>query len=426
MRNFNVGMKSRTNRGSALLMTVIYSTLLLMVATASCYTTMQQARFSGRSIAWQQALGLAEAGAESAMAELNRTDAKWVGWSASGGGYVLNSTVNDQKSSPIGTFAVTVTNAASANPIIVSKGIVPGSTGPTISRTIKVRAINNLTRSPFGEFPIFSMSTIMNNSNSLMDSYDSTLGPYNVNGNKGANAHIGAVSNITMNSNAKIYGNIQAGGTIVSNSNILITGQKLPQNAPTPPPAFPLQNFNAAKLNHDNDKIQIVDKKGVISYPKPATNGSILVDTNTTLVFPPGTYVLKGITANSGTEIKVDPAGQVKLYLDNPGAAALLLNSNTTLNANTQNPYNFQLFIKSGSFTMNSNVTLYAGIYAPDADIIFNSNGDFYGGLVAKSITWNSNINFHADTKLNQPAAGGASGGGGAYADWWIEKSPMS
>ena len=73
---------------------------------------------------------------------------------------------------------------------------------------------------------------------------------------------------------------------------------------------------------------------------------------------------------------------------------------------------------------MNSNVVMYAGIYAPDADVMFNSNGDFYGGLVAKSITWNSNMNFHADTQLNQPAGG--AGGNGAYADWWVEKTPMS
>ena len=304
-----------------------------MVSAASCYTTMQQARYSGRSIAWQQALGLAEAGAESAMAELNRTDTKWVGWSGSAGTYTVTNTVNDKALSPVGTFTVTVTNAASANPIIQSKGTVSNLMGRGISRTVKVRAINNLTRSPFGEFPIFSMSTIINNSNSLIDSYNSTLGLYDVNGNKGSNANVGAIGNVLMNSNAKIYGNLQAGGLITANSNILISGSKLAQNAPTPPPGFPLENFNAAKSNNNNDKIQIVDSNGTISYPKPATNGSILLNTGSKLVFPPGTYVLKSIQTNSNTEINVDPTGQVRLYLDNPGSSAMLLSSNTDLNS---------------------------------------------------------------------------------------------
>lgn len=414
-------------RGSALATAVIFSALILLVVTGSVSTTVYQARSQGRSLAYKQALALAEAGADHAVAELNA--GSWSGWSTSGANRVLsNKQLTDASGNNMGTYTVTVYNAASANPRIDSVGKATYANTGTVLRRLVVPAKGNSAPSFFGPYGVYSAGNIEVNANARTDGYDSSVGAYGVNGNKGLSHNVAAVGYADLKANSYV-GNIQTGGNIFTDNNNAKMTSKSPYNMPTAPPPFPDTELAAAKVTNNNANIKVYsfqgNKETLVKTGIP-TNGAfnfngLNVNGTMRIKMPAGTYYINTLQINSNAEIIND--GPVKIFMD-PGAGqtALHMNSNTSMNAVGANPKpsDLQLFIKSGNVNFNSNFKIYAGIFAPNTKFHhFNSQSYLYGAIVAGDIKMNSNAGIYVDKSMM--STGAASG---YMALSWTEMQP--
>lgn len=418
------------SRGSALLIAVILSGVILLIAASSASLITLQNRNAGRSTSYQMALSTAEAGAEVAMNELNKTSNQWAGWSGNHTAYskTLEPLV-DNLGREIGRYSVTVTNAGTATPSIDSVGIVPVGGSFNQVRRIRIQTSGVPgTTSPFGAWGLFSVGGIEVNSNVLMDSYSSDKGAYHTLLNRTSTAKVGASgklpnSNTSVNlaSNINLLGSVQAAFGITQSSNISILGLLLPNSVPTAPPTYPETEHAAAITSNNNAKAQILDKGKLV---KTGISGDVILDSQKTLVLPAGTYFLNSLTLKSNVNLVTQ--GAVKVFLEKGSSTqnALLLESNVTVNANIApgktyaDPKNLQFFIKSGLVDAKSNVDIYAGIYAPNSITTLESNVKYYGALVGQHLYLKSNVDIHADTTF---ASSGGSSSTGFMAVGWTE-----
>ena len=54
----------------------------------------------------------------------------------------------------------------------------------------------------------------------------------------------------------------------------------------------------------------------------------------------------------------------------------------------------------TGNHNLNSNAEFYGAIYAPKADLTFDSDAHFYGAISAKTVKADSNVQIHYDKAL--------------------------
>ena len=401
-------------RGSALVMVMIFSAIILVIAAASVALVSFQGRQLGRSVAYKQALAMAEAGADRAVAQMNVSGNTWSGWTTSGSNRVLKDQVmKDASGTKIGSFSVTVINATSSSPRIDSTGTAQNGDTGIVKRRIVIPVKGNTTPSFFGPYGVYSTGSITVNSNASTDGYDSSLGPYG-SGNKGLDNSMAAVKNISLGSNCTV-GNVQAGGSVSDDNGHAHYTSLSRNNMPTSPPPFPDAELAAAKAANDNSKIQVYEFKnnaetlkqdgipanGVFNFNNLNVNGTMRIK------IPAGTYYLNKLEINSNADIMI--SGPVKIYMDpGSGQTAIQMNSNTSINAIGTNPLpaNCEFFIKSGSVNFNSNFTIYAGIFAPNSVFQnFNSKTYLYGAIVGSDIGMNSNAHIYTDKSMLQPAS---------------------
>jgi alpha-tubulin suppressor-like RCC1 family protein len=216
------------------------------------------------------------------------------------------------------------------------------------------------------------------NSNTLVDSFQSSLGPYG-----GAN-----VGN---------HGNVRAATSIVLNSGAVVRGTLTP-NSP-------------AGLQ-------------VIQPPGSATRlGNVVVNSGQTLTLQAGSYVASSLTLNGNSSLVVR-GGAVLIWVTG------FLNFNGAANANGV-PANLQ-FLVTGSqdVNVNSGSNLHGILYAPGAHV--NLNAQVFGSVVGDGVSlFNSGGQVHYDqneacivaTPSNAPIAAGSFGScairpGGAVECW--------
>jgi hypothetical protein len=115
----------QNSRGYILLTSLVFTGILLMVSSGLITYTTQYARSERKVIADTQALALAEAAVDKAIAQLNAN-----------GGYT------GETNTPLGggTFTISVSSINSTNKRITATGYIPDNTDPVSTRTIKVTA----------------------------------------------------------------------------------------------------------------------------------------------------------------------------------------------------------------------------------------------------------------------------------------------
>jgi hypothetical protein len=186
---------------------------------------------------------------------------------------------------------------------------------------------------------------------SLIDSYNSSLGPYGGT-NVGDSAIVQAATSITDN------------GGVIKGSQRQGTPSGL---AVVPVPAgainLPLGSGSPGSLNINN------------------AAGDITL--------APGDYVVANVNVNSPGAIKISPAGQVRIWVTGN------LNLGGTENLNGV-PNNLAFLVTSSGFVnVNSGGALYGLIYAPTS--VVNVNSTIFGSVVGSSVTLNSRAAVHFD-----------------------------
>jgi hypothetical protein len=201
------------------------------------------------------------------------------------------------------------------------------------------------------EAVISNIGGVFLNGGSLVDSYQSSAGPYG-------------------GSNVGSAGNVQAATSITKNGGVVrgtLTPNSPPHLAVVPVPV------------------------GAINLPLGSpTPGSLAInDAAHSLTLAPGNYVAANVNVNAPGAINVSPAGQVNVWVTGS------LNLGGTENGNGF-PANLQFLVTgTSSVNLNNAGRLFGIIYAPNAPVMINSS--VFGSVVGSSVILNSGAAVHYD-----------------------------
>ncbi|MHC4263713.1 MAG: DUF7305 domain-containing protein, partial [Planctomycetota bacterium] len=136
------------------------------------------------------------------------------------------------------------------------------------------------------------------------------------------------------------------------------------------------------------------------------------VGKNTALtIVGPATITCDNFEIGSGSEVYIDDsAGPVTIYVEND----FTMNSNTLLAPLSDDPMSLTLNLLSDNildptvdvdFTedlidFESNAIMYGKIYAPNAEVVIDSNFELYGAVAARLLELRSNSRVHYDENL--------------------------
>jgi len=258
----------------------------------------------------------------------------------------------------------------------------------------------------FFQYAAFGADHVLINTNSFVDSYDSTLGSYEsqVNGgNEFALEHgnVGSNGDIVIRSNTQIHGDAIPGpGHVVddSASNTYISGSTDPASAPFPfPPIVPPTITSLGAL---------VGNSTVTLGPGPVHYSSIRMMGGSTLrVVGPTKVVIDDLLMRSNTNLVFDSTnGPIEVY----GTGNFVLNSNTTLQNVTNSAVGVTLLL-SGDNTpprgrnqidIAANSDFIGAIYAPNATCGLPSNFNVYGSIICRNLNLGSYSEVHFDEGL--------------------------
>lgn len=202
--------------GSVLVIALLSITIVAMSLAAYLTIVNNQNRSVARSMIWNSAIPVAEAGVEEALAQLNnRSITNFAGWTASTNGWQMQRSLGDAY------YVVSISTNVSTTPVILASGFVPmigvatGDTnGEHLSRTIRVTTQKNglYARGLVAKSSITWSGNIFTDSFDSLDPAYSNAGRYDSSKRKD-NGSVGANDgNVTMGG-GKIYGSVSTGPT---------------------------------------------------------------------------------------------------------------------------------------------------------------------------------------------------------------------
>jgi hypothetical protein len=125
-------------------------------------------------------------------------------------------------------------------------------------------------------------------------------------------------------------------------------------------------------------------------------NGNIVtIDGQVTL------FVTDGITLDNSAQLKVvstNPKASLTIYL----GGDLICQNGGSINNETAKPNKMKIFGLSGCTQMifKNSTTLYASVYGPNANILFDNSADAYGAVVGKNFQQKNSAAFYYDGSL--------------------------
>lgn len=425
----------RRNQGSVFIVILVVTGLIGVTLASYLHMVSNQNLSIMRSLAWNEAVAVSEAGIEEAMAHLNknRTNRSRDGWTLVGTNVVKEKNLGTQK------YKVYV-DAFAEYPRIVSEGWVrhpqTGLYMPT-PRTVRVSTTNDMI---FAKGLVAKGNIDLSGQNVQSDSFDSGNTNYSTGGKydpakKKAGGDIATNSSVIDSANiwnADIYGKVSTGPG--GNVNI----QKgsigsLAWHAAGKTGAEP--NWTTDDMNvyfPDVDPPSISGVSPTYTVPAqwvygPATIGGFT--TNYNYVVPGGTYVLKnGLNLNNKSMVIQGPtviyiaAGNFSISgvyggitIAPGGSLQIYMNGDSTditgqgIVNKTGNALNFAYWGMPNNDTvkLGGNGEFIGTVYAPQADLFFAGGGagsttDFTGAAVGKSVKLTGHYNFHYDENVGK------------------------
>jgi hypothetical protein len=258
----------------------------------------------------------------------------------------------------------------------------------------------------FFQFAAFGADNVLINTNSFVDSYDSTLGPYNSQvtaGNDFANEHgnVGSNNDIVIRSNTEIHGDAIPGpGHVVDDSatNTYISGSTDPASAPFPFPPIVVPPIASSGA--------LVANSTVTLGPGPVHYSSIRVNGGGGLrIVGPSKVVIDDLLMRSNTNLVFDSTGgPIEVY----GTHNFVMNSNTTIQNVTNSAVGVTLLLSGDNsaprgrdqISLSTNGDFIGAVYAPNASFRMPSNFNLYGSIMCKNLDLASYSEVHFDEGL--------------------------
>jgi hypothetical protein len=414
----NIKNKEKEQAGSALLMALLVALILSTTLGSYLYLVVNERTLAARSLAWNSAIPVAEAGVEEALTQLYYSGTNNLatnGWSRGNDGMY-----HKTRALSSGNYYGTAIQLA-AYPIIWSTGRVSApfaGTNAYISRLLKVTTAQMLT---YGG--IIAKKQITFTGNGYLDSFDSTDANH-------SNPD-GTYNPALRTANAVALSNTNAAGAISLDSNSYIAGTAVTGPGGTVTGTVGdlawVAGSSGVEANHSrNDaNVQINDVAtpsfGSFSIVLPT---SVTVSgTNYDYGVGTGNYVLPSLTLSSKqtlvvngnaviyctstasgcvsitgqSSIYITPGSSLKLYLAGPSQIAGQGAVNATGHASNLLIYG----LPTCTSVLYAGNAMFSGVVnTPEADFSFVGNASACGSFIANTVTVNGNGGVHYDTSL--------------------------
>ena len=386
--------------GMALITVIIITLLLFAIIGSFLFLTTNARIINERYHENLIALGLAEAGVDYAIWEINFGGGDFSGWSGTNPKTTTINNFQDAYSSVYGDIAISVYNPGSHDVAIISQGTLSSITGPTVSRRVRVL----LKEHKLFKYAILAAEIIdINGNENKTDSYDSSLGPY-------GGANIGTNGDIITNGR--------------ENPAISIQGDAAVNGDATTGPGGTISVGGSAELNGTpGDDAEVFMPSVIVpeSLTSLSSGGAISLGSSDSLELFTGNYKYNSLDLTSKAKLILN--GDVNLYFtQNPSIATGAQSQIVVKNGEANIYFNGDVSI-TGQGVLNeggypSNLTFYgtdsvtnislAGIgafygcfYAPTAEYFYISgNSNIYGSVVGKNVSLTGNAAIHYDERL--------------------------
>lgn len=415
--------RPRSERGAVLIVALLVMALLALGVASYLTLNLSTARLARQSYNRNASFHLAEAGAEEALWSFNQSHARnpdaWSGWTVQGSAARRKFDGFDFGGNTRGTIKVYVDNTSpgsGARPHAVALAQVDT---PGLPPGIRMLEITLSRRSFFANGIVARDRVKFSGTNTSVDSWNSDPDnnsataaiPYSaaVRNDRGSIATL-AIENIAMLVNqADVWGYAATGGGAPEvGTHGSIRGASTPADVVIDP-ARVSTDFSAdlPLVTAPVDGTPIATLGATLGTAGTATrwrigsislNGkqSLTILGDVTLILTASTGSALDVTGNASIVI---PAGSsLTVYVE----ADLKVAGNGIANGNTR-PASCRIYGTHASdqkVHVAGNGALKAVIYAPNADVQVNGNGDILGAVVGREVTFTGNADFHYDESL--------------------------
>jgi Tfp pilus assembly protein PilX len=230
----------------------------------------------------------------------------------------------------------------------------------------------------------------------LVDSFDSGIGPYDQTANSGLHGNVGANGDVEIDYNSTVDGEVQAGAGIFPSSGVTVTGTETSNLSPNSTDAgvpFPTVT------------------------PGVTPMGALTVPANGTVTLTAGKYYYTNIKMGDNAKL-LTTGGPVTIYVTGPPvdwtSRLADLGMNVTMGA--QPGTQLQIIAKSdpslvtrsdGSqvdylqFVAQDGFRLYGSLYGKNTDIYLGYNSQVYGSIIGRTVQARSGSNIHFDQAMS-------------------------
>jgi hypothetical protein len=410
--------------------------------TLASYLTLVSSQNASvmRSLSWNHAVAVAEAGVEEALTQLHYTGITnlWASnWKkldnglyykrcALGNGTYTDVTIRPVEPPVIISTAFVPAPLSPASQMGMILGLASSSSQPASALKRKIQ-VNTAREALFTKAMLAKGQIDLNGNNVTTDSFDSTTIEGSTNGKydpakRRANGDVatnsGLVDSFKMG-NANIMGHVSTGprGTISIGSNGSVGDKKWvledrktgiqpgyssdDMNVEFPdvvlPPGTPTIVYSGS-YSQGNTNYNYVLKGSATEqtfFKTSSLNGKVYVSGNVQL------WITDSFNMSGGDLIYLAPGANLKLYV---GAASATLSGQGISNPGSALNFQYYGLNSNTSLTFSGNGAFTGTIYAPYANFNLKGSGsnlnDFIGASVSKTVTMTGNFNFHYDEAL--------------------------
>lgn len=400
-------------RGNVLMVTVFTTSIMGVMLAAFLTHTSNQNQHTIRSLSWNAAVPVMEAGVEEALTHLYQNHESGLGsdgWFPFGNVYF--------KKRDLGS-SVVVVGISNVNPPVVyawARVPIPGKTGQFAKRSVVLHTRNE---GLFARGLVAKEAIVLNGNNVKVDSFDSsdpsasTGGQYDPAKRKD-NGHVATnlgIVNALSTGNATIFGTVATGpgGSVGIGSNGSVGNAAwIASGAAGVQPGKSNDDMNVSFPDVSTPPAGIylpspgsgvpvtIGSSG--NYIMSGLSGSLLIGSNANV----NLLVTDAINITGQKSIEIEPGGSLNLYMS---GSTTKIAGNGVVNAGG-NATNFAYWgtPSNTSVSINGNGTFSGIIYAPQADLTLNGGGsgvdDVSGASVSRTARLNGNFQFHYDENL--------------------------
>jgi hypothetical protein len=423
---------AKTARGSVLIVALLITALIALAIGSYVNLNLSSSRLAKRTLNGYAGLNLGEAGIEEGLWSINRSAAgdlsAWNSWTQSGGAAWHKFTDFELDPGTLGSVKVYVDQFSppvGARPKVIALAAVERSGEAPVTKMLEVTLRR---RSYFANGIVAKNKLVFHGANTSVDSWNSDpdRNPLTAPVDYSAAVRIdhgsiaagsSAVNALSVN-NAQVWGfaatggaqpQLLGGGSIrgaTTAVGVIVDPSRVSTdfNADFPAIAMPNDGVTLASLGPTLGTFGTTTRW---RYPNLSLNGNqtLTIQGDVTLIItaPPGA---QGVSVTGNASIIIPNGSSLTLYVESDVLIAGLGLANGNVQAGSCKIWGTNQTALGQTFHVAGNGTLRSALYAPNADLALNGNGDMMGSVVARDITFTGNAAFHFDEALADTGAG--------------------